>query len=80
MLSSVMGVVGGGFGYVLQIMFVASSDRGQVAKDHILKLCQYTLAIFASLYTISMILFRQKPPTPPTYTTRVIKLKIGSLR
>ena len=69
MLSAIMGPLGGGFGYVFHLFFVSPEDihHPEEAKKNIQNLCIASALVFTSIYVVALLLFRAKPPTPPTY-------------
>ena len=64
----IMGPLGSGFGYVMHLFFVSSEDYNDdnIAKEHIFKLCWVSGLIFAGAYVIALLVYREKPPIPPT--------------
>ena len=68
MLAAIMGGVGGGFGVVYHLFFVSPSDINDesLARKNIFVLCLATLIIFTILFIITLLIFREKAPTPPT--------------
>ena len=69
MLALIGEEVGGGFGYVFHLFFVAPSDieSPDLAREHIFSLCIVAAPLFSFLYAAALFVFRGKPPIPPTY-------------
>lgn len=72
MAASIMGPIGGGFGYAVFMFFVEESDDGDVAKNHIFRMCWTCAVIIAVLYFFVIILLKGKPPIPPTKSASVV--------
>ncbi len=60
---------GAGFGYMFHVFFVDPDDTDdpEEAKDNILDLCYASAILFTSLYLVAVVIFKEKPPLPPTY-------------
>ncbi len=67
-LAGVAGPFGGGFGYAFHLFFVGADDinHEKEAKEHIFMLCLVAAIVFSAIFFVAMLLFRGKPPIPPT--------------
>ena len=67
-LAGVAGPFGGGFGYAFHFFFISADDEKNpsLAKDHIFNLCLMSAIIFSAIFLVAMLIFRGKPPLPPT--------------
>ena len=61
--------LGAGLGCIFTLIFVDSNELNdpETIKQQILKLCYTITIIFTVLYTISLLILKEKPPIPPRY-------------
>lgn len=63
-----MGGIGGGAGFALFIPFVNTEEKDpEVSKSEFLNFAFWIAIIFTALYVVALLIYREKPPIPPTY-------------